>query len=151
MFDGQYVSPILFRLVPRVCREPMDAQRSEPDGLQGMRVLVVEDEMLLALDLEDGLREVGCDVVGPAGCVGQAMHLARQERVDAAILDVNVAGETVFPVADILAERQVPFLFATAYAGADELYPADVKSVPRLPKPYTISQALRHLKGLVDA
>lgn len=128
---------------------------SQPGGrfgaqLAGRRVLVVEDEMLLALDLEEGLNDAGCDVVGPAGNLRTALALARSETIDAAILDVNLGGESVFPVAQALAARRVPFLFATAYAGADELYPGDVRQAPRLAKPYTISQAIGHLNALLN-
>lgn len=118
-------------------------------GLGGKRVLVVEDEMLLALDLEEGLREAGCEVVGPAGSLRAAMRLAENSEIDAAILDVNLAGERVFPVAQILAERGIPFVFATAYASSDELYPKEVQDVPRLSKPYTIGQAMATLDKVV--
>jgi DNA-binding response OmpR family regulator len=128
----------------------MDAHAQRAGALAGKRVLVVEDEMLLALDLEEGLREAGCEVVGPAGNLRMALALARSEILDAAILDVNLAGETVFPVAQILADSDVPFVFATAYAGADELYPVDVERAPRLSKPYTISQAVAHLCRIVS-
>jgi CheY-like chemotaxis protein len=117
--------------------------------LGGKCVLVVEDEMLLALDLEEGLRDLGCVVVGPAGTLRSALRLIETETVDAAILDVNLAGERVFPVARRLAEQGIPFVFATAYADAGEIYPVDVQSAPRLSKPYTVQQALQTLSALV--
>lgn len=119
-------------------------------SLEGRRVLVVEDEALLALDLEDGLRDVGCDVVGPAGNLAKALELVEREGLDAAILDVNLAGERVTPVAEILARRGIPFVFATAYFGADDLYPPTVKDVPRLAKPYTVAQAVATLRRLLE-
>ncbi len=128
-----------------------DRRGTEPDGLAGKRVLVVEDEMLLALDLEEGLRRAGSDVVGPAGSLRQALELAETEMVDAAILDVNLGGEAVFPLAHLLGQRGIPYLFATAYSGMDEIYPPDVRSVPRLSKPYTIQQALGTLRQIVGA
>lgn len=118
-------------------------------SLGGKRVLVVEDEMLLALDLEEGLRDAGCEVVGPAGSLRSALRLAENSEIDAAILDVNLAGERVFPVAQILTERGIPFVFATAYAGSDELYPLEVRDVPRLSKPYTVGQAVATLDRIM--
>ncbi len=86
--------------------------------LVGRRVLVVEDELLVALLLEDMLAEAGCVVVGPFARVRDALAAARAEAVDVALLDVNVAGERVFPVAHALEERGVPFLFLTGYGEA---------------------------------
>jgi CheY-like chemotaxis protein len=76
--------------------------------LKGLRVLVVEDEALVAFQLEDMLAELGCAVIGPASRVGQALDLLGRERVDAAVLDVNVAGELVYPVADALTAQGPP-------------------------------------------
>lgn len=86
------------------------------------RILVVEDEALVAMLVEDVLRQYGYTIVGPASRVAQALGLAAGEAIDAAILDVNVAGETVFPVADRLAERGIPIVFLTGY-GASGLPP----------------------------
>ncbi|MEO5738592.1 MAG: response regulator [Variovorax sp.] len=83
-----------------------------------MRVLVVEDEFLVALMIEDTLADAGCIVVGPFARVPEALVAARTETVDAALLDVNVAGVKVFPVAHVLEERDVPFLFVTGYGQA---------------------------------
>jgi len=69
--------------------------------LAGKRILVVEDEMLVAMLIEDMLAEAGCVVIGPFARVPEALAAARTETVDAALLDVNVAGETVFPVAHV--------------------------------------------------
>lgn len=86
--------------------------------LAGKRILVVEDEMLVAMLVEDMLAEAGCIVVGPFARVPEALAAARTETVDAALLDVNIAGEKVFPVAHVLEERGVPFLFVTGYGQA---------------------------------
>ena len=83
--------------------------------LAGKRVLVVEDEMLIALLVEDMLADAACIVIGPFARVGDALAAAQTEVVDLALLDVNVAGEKVFPVAYALEERGVPFLFLTGY------------------------------------
>lgn len=118
-------------------------------SLEGLRVLVVEDEMLLALDLEEGLNDAGCVVVGPAGSLRSALRLSESEEIDAAILDVNLAGERVFPVARLLASRDIPYIFATAYAGTEELYSSELKDAPRLAKPYTVSQAISTLATVI--
>jgi len=83
-------------------------------ALTGMRVLLVEDEMMLAMMAEDTLTELGCTVVS-ASRVSNALALAKNEILDVALLDVNVAGEEVYPVADALIVRRVPFVFATGY------------------------------------
>lgn len=90
---------------------------SHPD-LTGKRVLVVEDELLLALQIEDILADAGCIVVGPFARMPKALIAARTETVDVALLDVNIAGEMVFPVAYVLEERGIPFLFVTGYGQA---------------------------------
>jgi DNA-binding response OmpR family regulator len=136
-------------VLPRPCSAHVEMMGAA-GALEGKRVFVVEDEMLLALDLEEGLQDAGCKVVGPAGSLRTALRIAGSETFDIAILDVNLAGERVFPVAHILRERGIPFAFATAYAGADDLYPADVKSAPRLAKPFTISQAIALLRTLAS-
>ena len=87
--------------------------------LHGRRVLVVEDEALIGMLLEDGLLEAGAEVVGPACSVKEALELIDQAAADgglsAAVLDINLEGEAVSPVADHLAALGVPFVFATGY------------------------------------
>jgi DNA-binding response OmpR family regulator len=91
-------------------------------ALAGKRVLIVEDELLVALMLEDFLVEFGCNVVGPCGTVENALQAIRTEALDLAVLDVNLAGERVYPVAEALAERHIPFLFLSGY-GEDAIPP----------------------------
>lgn len=86
----------------------------------GKRVLIVEDEALVAMHLEDILTAMGYDIAGTASRVEQAVKLAREEDIDFAILDVNLAGSQSFPVAAALRERDIPFVFATGY-GIDGL------------------------------
>jgi CheY-like chemotaxis protein len=88
------------------------------------RILVVEDEIMVAMHLEDMLTEFGYEVVGPAPRLDPALALARDGGFDFAILDVNLAGRQSFPVADVLVERGIPFIFATGYGtlGLTERY-----------------------------
>jgi DNA-binding response OmpR family regulator len=92
-----------------------------PPILAGKRVLIVEDELLVALLIEDFLVELGCSTLGPCGSVANALVTARSETFDLAVLDVNLAGEKVYPVAEVLAERHIPFLFLSGYG--DEAIP----------------------------
>ena len=89
--------------------------------LSGKRVLIVEDEMLVALLIEDILVELGCKPVGPFGSVEEAISAVGSEPIDLAVLDVNLAGEMVYPVAERLEERHIPFLFVSGYG--DEAIP----------------------------
>jgi len=83
--------------------------------LAGLRVLVVEDEMLVSLLIEDTLSESDCIIVGPFDKVSNALKAAQAEQIDAAVLDVNVAGVRVYPVAEVLAARGIPFLLLSGY------------------------------------
>ncbi|WP_322890653.1 MULTISPECIES: response regulator [unclassified Yoonia] len=105
------------------------------------RVLIVEDEVLLAMDLEEMLTDIGHTVAGQATRVGKAIKLAREIDLDFAVLDINVAGTKSFPVADILRERGIPFTFATGY-GVDGLQDG-YRDLPVLQKPYTQSDLER--------
>lgn len=113
----------------------------QADVLRNARVLVVEDEFMVAALLEDRLGGLGCDVVGPAHDIEQALALLACEPVDAAVLDVNICGRMVFPVADALAEQKIPFIFATAYGRAGLVSPHAERAV--LDKPYH-ERALEH-------
>ncbi|HXV00525.1 MAG TPA: response regulator [Caulobacteraceae bacterium] len=108
---------------------------SEIPTLTGRRVLLVEDEAMIAMLLEDMLADLGCEVIGPAYAIGHALELARApEAIDVAILDVNVAGAPVFEVADALRARRVPMVFSTGY-GEGGLRKQD-KGAPILGKPF---------------
>jgi CheY-like chemotaxis protein len=105
----------------------------------GCRVLVVEDEIMVAWLLEDMLADLGCAVVGPAGSVNQALAMIDAgEAIDVAVLDVNLNGQTSYPVADALAARGVPFVFSTGY-DKDRLL-VDYRIFPVLQKPYHQSE-----------
>ncbi|TGT57223.1 response regulator, partial [Mesorhizobium sp. M2E.F.Ca.ET.166.01.1.1] len=81
--------------------------------LSGLQVLVVEDTFLVALDLSDQLTESGCEVIGPAASVEQALKQLDGIALDGAVLDVNLQGERSFPIAELLASRGIPFVFLT--------------------------------------
>lgn len=98
------------------------------------RVLVVEDEMLLAMLMEDTIADFGCDVVGPVARVADGVRLANTERLDGAILDINVAGTDVYPVARELAERRIPFIFVSGYGAG--ILPHEWRGRPTLQKPF---------------
>jgi CheY-like chemotaxis protein len=110
---------------------------SGPIDLRGARVLIVEDAVLLALELETGLSEAGALVVGPAYELDEALALLDQP-IDAAVLDANLNGHSVLPVAEILAERGIPFVFATGY-GDNGGAPGGFNA-PVIRKPYDVTQ-----------
>jgi CheY-like chemotaxis protein len=112
----------------------MGAAAPPNQAASGLRVLLVEDESLVAMLLEDMLTELGHQVVGPVSRIGKALELARSEQLEAAILDVNLNGLEVYPVAAVLAARGIPFVFATGY-GKRSL-PAPYDSRPTLSKPF---------------
>jgi len=100
----------------------------------GKRILVVEDEMIVAMLIEDILMDGGATVVGPAARVAKALDLLGTESVDAALLDVNLAGENTMPVAEELRRRGIPFAFATGYGAAG--LPEGFATQPLLQKPF---------------
>jgi CheY-like chemotaxis protein len=106
------------------------------DGASGRRILVVEDEFLIRMLLEDMLDELGYSIAGVAGRVGEATEIAKAG-------DVNLDGEDVYPVADILAGRGVPFLFVTGYGGRG--LPEPYRDRPTLQKPFQIDDLDRSL------
>ncbi len=108
------------------------------------RVLVVEDEAVIAMLVEDMVLDFGSEVVGPVAKITEALDLARHAALDAAILDINVGGAVIFPVADLLQERGIPFIFATGYGS--KALPQWFRDSPTLPKPFsyeTLAEALR--------
>lgn len=120
-----------------------------PGLLKGRNVLLVEDNMIIAMDGEDALRDLGADVV-TAASVGRAHEAIAIQPVDLAVLDFNLGPETSLPIADMLAERGIPFLFATGYGDGLEL-PSRFQAVTLVKKPYsgaTLAQALAPVIGV---
>jgi CheY-like chemotaxis protein len=102
--------------------------------IAGKRVLVVEDEAIVSMMIEDYLKDFGCNVVGTAARINEAIEMARTLDLDVVVLDVNLAGTLSYPVADILRSRGIPFLFSTGYGSAG--LPEHLKDAIVLSKPY---------------
>jgi CheY-like chemotaxis protein len=116
--------------------------------LAGLRVLVVEDEMMVSMLIEDMLDDLGCKVVGPASRLDEALALAGEAELDCAVLDVNLGGQSIFPLADFLRAKGAPFAFATGYGDAG-LRDVD-KGSPVLQKPFRETDLARVL-GVLKA
>lgn len=110
-------------------------------------MLVVEDEAIIALAIEDMLRELGCEVAGTAMTLGVAEEIAREEAFDAAVLDINLNGDTSEVVAETLRSRGIPFCFSTGYGSAD--VPLGFEDVPLLQKPYNAASLAAVLERLL--
>lgn len=120
--------------------------------LTGRRVLVVEDESLVAMLLETILEDMGCTPVGPAGNIDDGLKMATDEHLDAALLDVNLAGHQVFPVAEALKARGVPFVFSTGYGEGG--LPDEWRGQATIQKPFTeaaVRDALMKAMGVEQA
>jgi CheY-like chemotaxis protein len=104
--------------------------------LVGLRVLVVEDSFLIATSLRDMVAGFGCQVVGPVSTVAAAQRLLGDDKCDAALLDIDLGGETSEPVAATMVEQHRPFLFVTGYSSPGMLS-AGFKQFRRLRKPLT--------------
>jgi CheY-like chemotaxis protein len=105
-----------------------------PSISRTLRILIVEDEVLIRMLFEDMLEELGHKIDGAAGRIDEALELARQSQCDLAILDVHLNGDEVFPVAEVLDERGIPFIFATGYAGTE--LPEKFRGRPTIEKPF---------------
>jgi CheY-like chemotaxis protein len=116
------------------------------EDLSGLRVLVVEDEMMVSMLIEDMLDDLGCRVVGPAARLDEAMALVESAELDCAVLDVNLAGQPIFPLADLLRKKGAPFAFATGYGDAG-LREVD-RGSPVLQKPFREGDLARVLGEL---
>lgn len=107
-------------------------------GFSGLKVLVVEDESAVAIMIEDMLEDLGCSVAASAAGLAEAREIAATAEIDLAVLDVNLGGQPVLPVARILRERQIPLVFSTGY-GASGL-PRDFSGHPVVGKPFSMRQ-----------
>ena len=123
--------------------------------LSSRRILIVEDESLVAMLLETILEDMGCVTVGPISNIEDALTLLSGDEagaLDGALLDVNVAGREVFPVADVLKARGVPFVFSTGYGQGG--LPDEWRNQATIQKPFTeaaVEQALMTALGVANA
>lgn len=117
-------------------------------ALAQRRVMVVEDEYFIADDIVRALQKLGAEVVGPIPTRDKALMLLESgASIHAAVLDINLQGKTVFPVADVLIARGVPFVFATGYD--QSTVPAAYEDVPRWEKPFEAHDLAKALSGLL--
>ena len=116
-----------------------------PQGLKRRCLLVVEDEYLIAADLTASLESLGVEVIGPAASVEEALTLVKNDghRLDGAVLDINLRNERVYPVAEVLTARGVPFVFTTGYDAV--ALPNAYAGAPRCEKPVDKVQLVRWL------
>ena len=115
----------------------------------GRRIFVVEDEFLIRMLLEDMLTDLGYELVGVAGRVDEAAEMAQTKEFDLAILDVNLDGQDVYPVADLIGKRGLPFMFVTGYGGRG--LPDNYRNRPTLQKPFQLDELKRMLAQLLPA
>jgi DNA-binding LytR/AlgR family response regulator len=113
---------------------PIMANELSRRVLEGLRILVVEDEFLVATHIKRLLAGWGCEIVGPAPSLDDGQRLAQSENLDGAILDININGGNSVPIADTLRDRDLPFIFITGYA-SPRILPQSLAAMPRLHKP----------------
>ena len=118
-------------------------------SLNGLRILVVEDNFLAAEVVRDALEHNGCTVIGPVGRVADGLHLVEQEKLDGAVLDINLNGDRCFPIAQALKGRSVPFVFLTGY-DSSSVIPAELQATRRLGKPVLEHQLIEALGELIN-
>jgi CheY-like chemotaxis protein len=124
-----------------------NVSRRETGPLSAKRILVVEDELMIRLLLEDMLAELGCTVAAAAARIDEALEAARTAEFDLAILDVNLNGQPIVPVADVLVARDRPFIFATGYG--EQGLPESYRGRPTLKKPFQIDGLSRILESVL--
>jgi two-component system, response regulator PdtaR len=114
-----------------------------------MRILIVEDEFLPAILLEGDLREAGWTTVGPYTTLAKAMSALDTEQFDLAVLDINLNGEMVYPLAEELRKREIPFIFLSGYTARD--LPEEFRGLPRLSKPYNAALLRKEIERVSDS
>lgn len=132
---------------PAPAPEPVTPE-PQANGFKPARILVVEDEPLVALQLQSDLEGDGHHVVGPVGDLLQGIAIAQKEQIDAAFVDVSLGEDTSAQIADQLLARHIPFVFATGYTDVLML-PEHLRTVPRLAKPYAIDDVRRVMQSFL--
>jgi len=122
--------------------------RGTRSSLTGKRVLVVEDEAILAIQVEDDLEQAGCKVVGPACSVRRALQLIESEPLEVAVLDYRLGDDTSREIAVTLRMRHIPFLFMTSTVSTD--LPRELRDVPRLQKPVKCESLIAALNAILQ-
>jgi DNA-binding response OmpR family regulator len=128
--------------------EDLAGRRGEQPEKQ-QRLLLVEDEVLLSMVLATDLQDAGYDVLGPYGTVAAAMAAVLSETFDGAVLDINLKGQLVYPVAEELARRRIPFMFLSGYALVN--MPKPFHAYPRLAKPANATVLLRAIQNMLTS
>jgi CheY-like chemotaxis protein len=137
---------------PAALRQTQAADAAAPSNGEGARparsrILVIEDEALVALQLQADLESVGHTVVGPARSVQAGLPLAKDETIDLALVDVSLGRETSAPIADELIARKVPFAFVTADTA---VLPEHLRKMPPLSRPYVLADVRRIIARLLE-
>lgn len=117
--------------------------------LENQHILIVEDEFLIALDLEETVHEAGAQAVGPVGTVGEALALLAQQNVSGAILDMNLGSELSTAIAEQLQQREVPFIYHSGQS--DLLSDPSWPKAPVVSKPATPTALVEALAGVINA
>jgi DNA-binding response OmpR family regulator len=126
-----------------------DSTTMTATGLSGRSVFLVEDEVMIRMMVADMLQELGYKVAAEAGDIAEAMRLAQTTEFDIAILDVNVNGKVISPVADLIRARNLPFIFATGYGSSG--LPEEYRDRPALQKPFQIETLARVINNTLKS
>jgi DNA-binding response OmpR family regulator len=117
--------------------------------LNGQTLLLVEDDGLVAMELDELIRDLGGEVVGPFGRLNRALDAIRQKSITGAVLDIRLDSETTFPIIDLLLERACPILLVTG--GAAESFPEKYRHLPRLRKPFGEAEFQQRAIGIFSS
>lgn len=126
------------------------AAQGPTSSIAGKRVLIIEDELIFALDLKAELEDAGAVVVGPVGTLADAIETAERETVDAAVVDVDLHGKESYPAADILRRKGTPFLWHTGLVER-EIFAKDYPEIPIVSKPSKIDELLQLIASMTAA
>jgi two-component SAPR family response regulator len=124
------------------------AKPSFSSALQGVRILIVEDDSILAMNLENHLMSEGCNVIGPVSRQAKGLEVLEEAHPDAAVLDLNLHGELATDLAEALVARKIPFVIVTGYGNRHFDVPA-LQEAPRLHKPVDTRELVRVLSGVI--